>query len=40
MTEELLGMIHMTSITSGNGLFFYVESNLQRFNVEWSKLVK
>lgn len=28
MSEELLDMVPMTTITSGNELFFYVENNL------------
>ncbi|XP_015974818.2 general transcription factor II-I repeat domain-containing protein 2-like [Rousettus aegyptiacus] len=39
ITEELLDMVPMRDSTSENDLFLYVEKSLEKFNVDWSKLV-
>ncbi|XP_043437632.1 general transcription factor II-I repeat domain-containing protein 2-like isoform X1 [Prionailurus bengalensis] len=39
ITEELLDMVPMTDPTAENDLFLYVEKSLEKFNVDWSKLV-
>lgn len=39
VTEELLDMVPMKGTTSGNDLFLCVEKSLEKFNVDWSKLV-
>uniref|UniRef100_A0A8C8WP60 SPIN-DOC-like zinc-finger domain-containing protein n=1 Tax=Panthera leo TaxID=9689 RepID=A0A8C8WP60_PANLE len=39
ITEELLDMVPMTDAASEDDLFLYVEKSLEKFNVDWSKLV-
>ncbi|XP_049748425.1 general transcription factor II-I repeat domain-containing protein 2B-like isoform X1 [Elephas maximus indicus] len=39
VTEELLDMVPVTDPTSESGLFLDVEKSLEKFNVDWSKLV-